>query len=101
MVRMEDGGPAIFKQERVGRYGRTFNIYKFRSMRLDAEKNANLEYTDRHAIISAEGINISDLVNRSRGDHAYTMLDLDTPTSHAVVEDIKRINGVIRVRVIK
>jgi lipopolysaccharide/colanic/teichoic acid biosynthesis glycosyltransferase len=38
MVRMEDGGPAIFKQERVGRYGRTFNIYKFRSMRLDAEK---------------------------------------------------------------
>jgi lipopolysaccharide/colanic/teichoic acid biosynthesis glycosyltransferase len=38
MVRMEDGGPAIFKQERIGRYGRTFNIYKFRSMRLDAEK---------------------------------------------------------------
>jgi lipopolysaccharide/colanic/teichoic acid biosynthesis glycosyltransferase len=38
MVRMEDGGPAIFKQERVGRKGRTFNIYKFRSMRMDAEK---------------------------------------------------------------
>lgn len=37
-VRLEDGGPAIFKQERVGRYGRTFNIYKFRSMRVDAEK---------------------------------------------------------------
>ena len=39
MVRCEDGGPAIFKQERVGRNGRTFNIYKFRSMRLDAEKH--------------------------------------------------------------
>ena len=38
MVRMEDGGPAIFKQERVGRHGRKFYIYKFRSMRLDAEK---------------------------------------------------------------
>ena len=37
-VRKEDGGPAIFKQERIGRFGRPFYIYKFRSMRLDAEK---------------------------------------------------------------
>lgn len=37
-VKCEDGGPAIFKQERIGRFGRPFNIYKFRSMRLDAEK---------------------------------------------------------------
>ena len=29
-VRLEDGGPAIFKQERIGRFGRPFNIYKFR-----------------------------------------------------------------------
>ena len=37
-VKREDGGPAIFKQKRIGRFGRPFNIYKFRSMRLDAEK---------------------------------------------------------------
>ena len=37
-VKSEDGGPAIFKQERIGRFGRPFNIYKFRSMKLDAEK---------------------------------------------------------------
>ena len=37
-VRCEDGGSAIFKQERIVRFGRPFNIYKFRSMRLDAEK---------------------------------------------------------------
>ena len=37
-IKLEDGGPAIFKQERIGRFGRPFNIYKFRSMRLDAEK---------------------------------------------------------------
>lgn len=37
-IKREDGGPAIFKQERIGRFGRPFNIYKFRSMRTDAEK---------------------------------------------------------------
>lgn len=38
-VRWEDGGPAIFKQERIGRFGRPFYIYKFRSMTVDAEKD--------------------------------------------------------------
>ena len=33
-----DGGPAIFVQDRVGRNGRVFKLYKFRSMRVDAEK---------------------------------------------------------------
>lgn len=37
-VKREDGGPAIFKQERIGRFGRPFTIYKFRSMKLNAEK---------------------------------------------------------------
>ena len=43
-VKREDGGPAIFKQERIGRFGRPFNIYKFRSMRVDAEKNGPALY---------------------------------------------------------
>ena len=38
LIRKEDGGPAIFSQERIGRFGKPFHIYKFRSMRLDAEK---------------------------------------------------------------
>ena len=37
-IKLDDGGPAIFKQERLGRFGRPFYIYKFRSMKLDAEK---------------------------------------------------------------
>lgn len=37
-IKHEDKGPAIFKQERIGRFGRPFKIYKFRTMRLDAEK---------------------------------------------------------------
>ena len=43
-VRREDGGPAIFRQERIGRFGRPFCIYKFRSMRVDAEKNGPALY---------------------------------------------------------
>ena len=38
-VKYSDGGDAIFKQERTGRFGRPFYIYKFRSMRMDAEKD--------------------------------------------------------------
>ena len=36
-VRLEDGGPAIFKQERIGLGGKPFYIYKFRSMEVNAE----------------------------------------------------------------
>lgn len=38
LIKREDGGPVIYKQERIGRFGRPFMIYKFRSMRVDAEK---------------------------------------------------------------
>ena len=43
-VKREDGGPAIFKQERIGRFGRPFYIYKFRSMKIDAEKDGPALY---------------------------------------------------------
>ena len=36
-IKLEDGGPVFFTQERVGRNGRIFNAVKFRSMRPDAE----------------------------------------------------------------
>ena len=38
-IKIEDGGTAIFCQERIGRNGKPFNIYKFRSMVIDAEKD--------------------------------------------------------------
>jgi exopolysaccharide biosynthesis polyprenyl glycosylphosphotransferase len=37
LVRLEDGGPVFFRQERVGRGGKPFMIWKFRTMRVDAE----------------------------------------------------------------
>ncbi len=51
--------------------------------------------------VAAENINISDMLNRSRGEYAYTMLDLDHPTPPGVIEKLRQIDGVLRVRVIR
>ena len=48
-----------------------------------------------------DGINISDLVNRSRGEYAYTMLDLDMPATQAAIDTLKANDAVLRVRVVK
>ena len=51
--------------------------------------------------MASENINIAGLMNKSRGEYAYTMLDLDhTPSEHAV-EALSKIDGVLRVRVIR
>ena len=51
--------------------------------------------------MASENINIDGLVNKSRGDYAYTMLDLDHTPSQNAVEELKKIDGVLRVRIIK
>ncbi len=53
------------------------------------------------AALAADNINISDMINRSKGEYAYTMLDLDEPTPVAVAEHLQSIEGVFRVRVIR
>ena len=53
------------------------------------------------AVIAGENLNIAGLMNKSKGEFAYTMLDLDHPASPAVVEALKEIEGVVKVRVIK
>ncbi len=47
------------------------------------------------------GLNIENMVNASRGDYAYTMLDLIGNVTNTMVETLSRIEGIIRVRVIK
>ena len=51
--------------------------------------------------VAEDGINISDMLNRSKGEYAYTMLDLDSKVSQAAMEHLKQIDGVLRVRVIQ
>lgn len=50
---------------------------------------------------SAENINISDMTNKSRGDYSYTMMDIDSPATEAVVRVIREIPEVLKVRVVK
>lgn len=39
LIKSDSKGPVIFKQQRIGRWGKAFTIYKFRTMRVDAEKD--------------------------------------------------------------
>lgn len=51
--------------------------------------------------VGDEGLNIENMVNASKKDFAYTMMDVIGDVTDAVVNDIKAIDGIIRVRVIK
>ena len=53
------------------------------------------------AAIAADNVNIAALMNKSRGEYAYTMLDFDQQPSEEVVSHLKQVEGVLRVRVIK
>lgn len=53
------------------------------------------------SIIAKGNVNIAHMVNRSRGDYAYTMVDVDQIISDESVRELEAIQGVIKVRVIK
>ena len=53
------------------------------------------------SVCAADGVNIQDMINKSKGDWAYTMLDLSAPASEKMVNDIRSIQGIVKVRVIK
>jgi len=44
------------------------------------------------------GLNIHNMVNKSRGDMAYTLVDVESPVSEAVLEHLRAIDGVLAVR---
>ena len=51
--------------------------------------------------VASQNINISDMTNKSRGEYAYSMMDLDHEATNELVEKISAIDGVIKVRKIK
>ena len=63
LIRLESRGPAIFKQERVGKDGKIFTFYKFRSMYTDCDETVHQRFVQQ--VMSGQ-INISKLQNDPR-----------------------------------
>ena len=51
-------------------------------------------------VIAEEAINISDMINKSRGEWAYTMIDTDTPVTEENMTLLKAIEDIVRVRIL-
>ncbi len=56
------------------------------------------QYTSKLAQFN---INISDMINKSKGDYAYTILDTESPITPDVVKELASIDGVLKIRVVK
>jgi len=52
------------------------------------------------SILAKHNINISDMINKSRGDIAYNIIDVNEEITDSVIAELKEIDGVIRVRVV-
>ena len=52
-------------------------------------------------ILGAEGLNIADMTNKSKGEFAYTLIDLESAASAKALDELKEIEGMYRVRVVK
>ena len=53
------------------------------------------------AILAEQGMNISDMTNKSRDKYAYTLLDLEHKAEESTIQKLRAIKGVLRVRVVK
>ncbi len=53
------------------------------------------------SVLAEAKINIADMINKSKGDIAYNIIDIDGEVSQDIIEKIKGIEGVIKVRVIE
>ncbi len=64
-------------------------------------KNIANMITQFTAAFGESDINISDMTNKSRGEYAYTLLDIDKAADEKIMERLKGINGVFKVRIVK
>lgn len=64
-------------------------------------KNIANMITKFTAAFGDQGINIENMMNKSRGDYAYTVLDTESPATAQIVEQLAAIEGVFKVRIVK
>ncbi len=53
------------------------------------------------SVLASDGLNIENMTNKSKGDNAYTVLDVSPAPTDSVSEHIEAISGVVRVRILK
>ena len=53
------------------------------------------------SVLGNADVNVSDMTNKGKGDYAYSLIDVDSPVPAEVVEKLKAIDGVLKVRIIK
>lgn len=75
LIKLDSPGPVFFRQERVGRHGRTFRIHKFRTMRVGAERQGQLTVGDDHRVTRVGAVlrghrldELPQLIDVLRGD---------------------------------
>lgn len=52
-------------------------------------------------VLGDAGMNISDMTNKSKGDYAYTLIDLESSADEEIIKKLETIEGVLKVRVVK
>ena len=72
-------------------------FYQIPSVRARYYCDKKVPYSQRNMQME----NLADMTNKSRDKYAYTLLDLENPAEEEIVEKLKAIKGVLRVRVIK
>ena len=66
-----------------------------------AHKNIPNMLSQFTTVFSSEGINISHMTNKSRGDYAYSVFDIDSASTEEFADKLNAIDGVLKVRIIK
>ena len=101
IVRLQDGGPSIFRQDRIGKEGVVFRIYKFRSMtlctpNLESKDTKKLQITPFGKLIRRTNIDeLPQFYNVLKGDMSFIGPRPPIPSQTELIE-LRRMNGALQ-----
>lgn len=103
VIKIQDGGPAIFKQKRVGKDGKEFLFYKFRSMpvstpNVESRETQKLQITPFGKFIRRTNLDeLPQFYNVLKGDMSFIGPRPPIPTQKDLVE-MRRANGALNIQ---